>query len=164
MSLALSVIAVVLLVVAVILLVALLQRQRSGSAEAAFDEVLAGQERSDRLLREVMGQARLEAAQNSQQVREDVAATLKGLGDSTITSIGQMGLQQKAQFDSFAQRLEALTELERAPRRPNSATPWTNVSNRCRPRTRSASSRCARPSTRSSPRPSSSGWASRSSR
>lgn len=111
MSLALSVIAVVLLVVAVILLVALLQRQRSGSAEAAFDEVLAGQERSDRLLREVMGQARLEAAQNSQQVREDVAATLKGLGDSTIASIGQMGLQQKAQFDSFAQRLEALTEL-----------------------------------------------------
>jgi len=111
MSTALSVIAVVLLLAAVVLLLVLLRRQGSGSVDEAFEEVLAAQDRSDRALREEMGRSRLEAAQNAQQVREDVARNLQGLGDSTVTSIGQIGLQQKAQFDSFAQRLEALTEL-----------------------------------------------------
>ena len=57
-----------------------------------------------------MGRGRLEAAQNSQQVREDVARAIKGLGDSTVNSIGQIGLQQKGQFDTFAQQLAALTD------------------------------------------------------
>ena len=110
MSLALSVIAVVLLVIAVILLIAVLQKQRSVSADAAFDEVLAAHERSDRMLRDEMHQSRVETAQNQEQVRDDVARSLKSLGESTVTGIGQIGLQQKGQFDSFAQQLAALTE------------------------------------------------------
>jgi DNA recombination protein RmuC len=87
MSTALSVIAVILSLLAVVLLVMLLQRQRAGSGEAALDEVLSGQERGERLLREEMGRGRFEAAQNSQLVREDVARALKGLGDSTINRL-----------------------------------------------------------------------------
>ena len=48
-----------------------------------------------------MGRARLEAGQNSQQVREDVARTIRALGDSTLTGIGQIGVQQKGQLDSL---------------------------------------------------------------
>ncbi len=35
---------------------------------------------------------------------------MKGLGDSTVNSIGQLGLQQKNQFDTFATQLVTLTE------------------------------------------------------
>ena len=58
-----------------------------------------------------MGRSRLEAAQSSQQVREDVATAMKGLGESVINSISQIGVQQKGQFDTFARQLVALTEL-----------------------------------------------------
>ena len=110
MSSALSVVVIVLLVVALFLLVLLLLRQRKTSADAALREMLQGQERGERLLREETGRGRLEAAQNSQQVREEVAGAIKGLGDSAVNSIGQLGLQQKGQFDTFAQQLVALTE------------------------------------------------------
>jgi DNA recombination protein RmuC len=110
MSSALPVVAIALLVLALFLLVLLLLRQRKTSADGALREMLQGQERGERLLREEMGRGRLEAAQNSQQVREDVARAIKGLGDSAVNSIGQLGLQQKGQFDTFAQQLGALTE------------------------------------------------------
>ena len=110
MSSALSVVAVVLLVLAVFMLALLLLRQRKTSADASVRELLQSQERGERLVREEMGRGRLEAGQNSQQVREDVARSIKGLGDSTVNSIGQIGLQQKGQFDSFAQQLAGLTE------------------------------------------------------
>ena len=92
MSSALSVVAIVLLVLALLLLVLLLLRQRKTSAGGALREMLQGQERGERLLREEMGRGRLESAQNSQQVREDVAGAIKG------------------RFDSFSQQLAALTE------------------------------------------------------
>jgi DNA recombination protein RmuC len=87
MSTALSVIAVMLSLLAVVLLLVLLYRQRSPARDAALDEVLDGQERGERLLREEMGRGRLEAAQNSLQVREDVARALTGMADSTITRL-----------------------------------------------------------------------------
>lgn len=110
MSQALTVVSVVLLLVAVILLVLLLLRQRKASADAVLRGLTQGQERGERLVREEMGRSRLEAAQNSQQVRGDVARAMKGLGDSAINSISQIGVQQKAQFDTFAKQLVALTE------------------------------------------------------
>jgi DNA recombination protein RmuC len=110
MSSALSVVAIALLVLAVFLLALLLLRQRKTSADLPLREMLQGQDRGERLLREEMGRSRQEAAQNSQQVREDVARAIKGLGDSAVNSIGQIGVQQKGQFDTFAQQLAALTE------------------------------------------------------
>jgi DNA recombination protein RmuC len=101
MALTFSLIAIVLLVVVIVLLLALLARLRRTSADGPLREVLQGQDRSERLLREEMGRARLEAGQNSQQVREDVARTIRALGDSTLTGIGQIGVQQKGQLDSL---------------------------------------------------------------
>ena len=110
MSSALSVAAVVLLVLAVFLLLLVLLRQRKTSADSSTREMLQGQERGEHLLLEEMSRGRLEAAQNSLQVREDVARSLKALGDSAVNSIGQLGVQQIGQFDTFAQQLAALTE------------------------------------------------------
>ena len=110
MSQTLTVVSVVLLVLVVVLLALLLLRQRKESAASVLRQLAQGQERGERLLREEMGRSRLEAAQNSQQVREDVAAAMKGLGDSTINGISQIGIQQKGQFDTFAKQLVALTE------------------------------------------------------
>ncbi len=111
MSQALTVVSFVLLLVAVVLLVLLLLRQRERLADASLRELTQGQERGERLVREEMGRSRLEAAQSSQQVREDVATAMKGLGESVINSISQIGVQQKGQFDTFARQLVALTEL-----------------------------------------------------
>jgi DNA recombination protein RmuC len=111
MSQALTVVSFVLLLVAVVLLVLLLLRQGERDQEATLRELTQGQERGERLVREEMGRSRLEAAQSSQQVREDVATAMKGLGDSVINSISQIGVQQKGQFDTFARQLVALTEL-----------------------------------------------------
>jgi DNA recombination protein RmuC len=101
MALTFSLIAIVLLVMVIFLLLALFARLRRTSADGPLRDVLQGQERSERLLREEMGRARLEAGQNSQQVREDVARAIKALGDSTLTGIGQIGVQQKGQLDSL---------------------------------------------------------------
>jgi DNA recombination protein RmuC len=110
MSLVLSVVAVFLLLVTVVLLLALLGRQRRGSADAGLRELLNSQDRAERLLREEMGRSRAEAGQSSQQVREDVARAVKSLGDSALNGIGQLGLQQKGQLDSFARQLAVLTD------------------------------------------------------
>jgi DNA recombination protein RmuC len=110
MSEALMVISLILLLVAMVLLVLLLLRQRAAPGIAELHGLMQGQERGERLVREEMGRSRLEAAENSQQVREDVAKGMKALGDSAINSLSQIGLQQKGQFDSFAKQLAALTE------------------------------------------------------
>ncbi len=106
---ALAPVSVVLLLVAVVLLAVLLVRTRPGSTQAALQRLLQGQERSERALREEMTQSRVEASHNSQSAREEVATVMKGWGDSTVHSIGQLGLQQKAQLDTFATQLTTLT-------------------------------------------------------
>ena len=110
MSQALTAVSVFLLLVAVVLLVLVLLRQREACTAPTLRGLTQGQERGERLLREEMGRSRLEAAQNSKQLRDDVATAMKGLGDSAINGISQIGLQQKGQFDSFAKQLVALTE------------------------------------------------------
>jgi DNA recombination protein RmuC len=107
---ALTVISVVLLLVAVGLLLLLLTRSRGDKASAELERLSNGQERGERLLREEMARGREEAARGSQQVREEVTAVVKGWGDSTVNSIGQLGLQQKSQFDTFAKQLVTLTD------------------------------------------------------
>jgi DNA recombination protein RmuC len=110
MSEALIIISLVLLVVIVALLVLLLLGQRRAPNPGGLQDLMRGQERGDRLVREEMGRSRLEAAQNSHQVREDVSRAIKGLGDSAINGISQIGLLQKGLFDTFAKQLAAMTE------------------------------------------------------
>jgi DNA recombination protein RmuC len=107
---ALAFVAVALMVVAVVLLVVLLVRSRPGSTPIVLQRLLQGQEHIERALREEMTQSRLEAARDSQSVRVEVAAAMKGWGDSTVHTIGQLGLQQKAQLDTFAAQLNTLTQ------------------------------------------------------
>jgi DNA recombination protein RmuC len=109
MSQALTVVCLVLSIVTVFLLVLLL-RQRGAMAGSAVRALLQGQDRAERLLREEMERGRAEAAQNSQQVRDDVARAIKGLGDSAVNSISHMGVQQQGRFDTFAGQLAALTD------------------------------------------------------
>jgi DNA recombination protein RmuC len=107
---ALVLVCVVLLILVVVLLVVLLVRTRPGSTAAALHGLSQGQERAERALHEEMKQNRLEAAHHSQSAREEIAAVMKGWGDSTVRSMGQLGLQQKAQLDTFAVRLQMLTD------------------------------------------------------
>ena len=107
---ALMVAAVVLLLVILALLFALLARGRRGTAAHKLDQIVQGQERGERLMREESDRFREEAARNAQRSREELAAAVKSWGDSSVRSIGQLGLQQKSQLDTFAAQLVALTE------------------------------------------------------
>lgn len=108
--LTLMIISVVLLVMTIGLLSVLVVRGRHTSLVSSMHQVQRGQERGERLLREEMARSRDEAAKNAQQVREEVTGLVRGWGDSTVNSISQLGLQQKGQFDTFANQLVALTE------------------------------------------------------
>ncbi len=110
MSEALAVVSVVLLVVAVGLLLMLVLRSRRDKMGVEVERLGQAQERGERLLREEMARSREESARSAQQVREEVTAVVKGWGDSTVNSIGQLGQQQKNQFDTFATQLVSLTE------------------------------------------------------
>jgi DNA recombination protein RmuC len=106
----LGVVAVALLVVAVVLLLMLLLGRRSAAETGALRRLVEGQDRGERLLREEMARSREEHARSSVALREEVTGVVKGWGDSTVNSIGQLGLQQKNQLDAFARQLVALTE------------------------------------------------------
>ena len=110
MSQALAIVSVFLLLVVVGLLALLLLRNRQGSVGSSLEQLREGQERAERLLREEMARGREEAARSAQQVREEVSGLVKGWGDSTVNSIGQLGSQQKSQLDTFAAQLVTLTE------------------------------------------------------
>ncbi|MCL5735935.1 MAG: DNA recombination protein RmuC [Actinobacteria bacterium] len=110
MSQALAVVAVVLLLIVVGLLVALLFRSWQGSAGRALDHLSRAQERAENLLREEMARGREETAKSAKLVREEVAAAVKAMGDSTVRSIGELGTQQKGQLETFTTQLVTLTE------------------------------------------------------
>ncbi len=105
----LGIVSVVLLVVVVVLLAAVLGRARQGVVGESLKQLERGQERGERLLREEMERGREEAARNGQQVREELGGSVKHWGDSAVTNIGQLGLQQKGQLDTFSEQLVKLT-------------------------------------------------------
>jgi DNA recombination protein RmuC len=104
----LSLVSIALLLVAIGLLLALLTRTRREDLAPAVDQLLHGQERAERQLREEMARSREEAANSAKQIREEVARTVTGLGDSVVKSVGELGTQQKNQMDSFATQLSSL--------------------------------------------------------
>jgi DNA recombination protein RmuC len=110
MSQALGIVSIVLLLIAVGLLLLVARRDRRGAVGSTLGQLGQGQERGERLLREEMGRSREEAARRAQQLRQEMTGVVKGWGDSTFSSIAQLGLQQKSQLDTFANQLVALTE------------------------------------------------------
>lgn len=99
----------VLLVIVLILLLALLLRDRRASMPSTLRGLERGQDRGERLLREEMERVREETARSAQQLREELAAAVKGWGDSAVNTIGLLGSQHKAQLDTFAEQLVVLT-------------------------------------------------------
>jgi DNA recombination protein RmuC len=106
---ALAVVSVVLLLGVVALLVAVLIRTRRGEVGESLSQLERGQERGERLLREEMERGREETGRSALQLREELVGVVKHWGDSTVTNIGQLGLQQKGQLDIFSEQLNKLT-------------------------------------------------------
>jgi DNA recombination protein RmuC len=104
-----NIVSIVLPAIAVGLLVLVLRRQGRGLLSRPLRELALGQERGERLLREEMERGREESSRNAQQVRQEVADVVKDWGDSAVVSVGQLGLQQKAQLATFSDQLVALT-------------------------------------------------------
>lgn len=82
-----------LLLVLVVLQVAALARgggRRMEQVHARMDALDKGQERGERTVREEMGRSRQEAA-----------ALLKGIGDSVVLAVGELGVQQRSQLEGL---------------------------------------------------------------
>ena len=107
---ALTIVAIVLLLISIVLLVLLLGRGRRDASARQLEQIAQAQERSERLLREEMDRLREEVDRSARRSREELASTVKDWGDSAVRSIGQLGLQQKSQLDTFAAQLVTLTE------------------------------------------------------
>lgn len=106
----LAVISAVLLAIAVVLLVAVLVRGRQAGFEMALKQLERGQDRSERLLREEMERAREETGRNAQLLREEIGSVVKHWGDTTVGNVGQLGVQQKGQLETFSAQLVSLTQ------------------------------------------------------
>jgi DNA recombination protein RmuC len=68
------------------------------------------QEREARTLRDELSRNREEAATAAKAQRDELSASLKNLGDSTVKSIGEIGAVLKAQLDTVAAQTGKLTE------------------------------------------------------
>jgi DNA recombination protein RmuC len=53
---------------------------------------------------------REEAAKQSRALREELAASIKSAGDSTVNSLGEIGNAQRSQLETFSAQLSKLTE------------------------------------------------------
>ncbi len=108
---------VLLLLVLVVLHVVALSRgggRRLEQVQVRIDSLDKGQERAERTIRDELGRNRQEAAEGGKQLREEVAASLKGVGDSVVLAVGELGGQQKGQLETLRvvvdQRLKQIQE------------------------------------------------------
>jgi len=101
---------VALLLVAIALLAAVLLRGRQDRLGSSLRQLVAGQDRSERLLREEMARGREETARNAALLREELAGQVKDWGDMAVNNISRLGLQQKGQLDTFSDQLVNLTK------------------------------------------------------
>ena len=102
---------VVLLLACVALLAAVLRRQARGGAgevDTKLALIGAGQERAERALRDEAARSREEAGRGARELREEVTATLKGVNDTVVRTLGEMSAAQNRQVETFAARLDAL--------------------------------------------------------
>ena len=106
--------AIVLLAVVIVLLVLTLVRLwRSGGGGQVADQVVGlreASERMERMIREEMARSRDEATAAARNGREELSASLKGFGDSTMARMADLARLQKEQLDTFAQQIGRLTE------------------------------------------------------
>jgi DNA recombination protein RmuC len=75
-----------------------------------LDSLEKGNERTERTMKDEIGRQREETANQSRALREELNASLKGAGDSTINSLGEIGKAQRGQLETFSAQLSKLTE------------------------------------------------------
>jgi DNA recombination protein RmuC len=103
----------ILLVVDLALLIVLLRRRAlvdPAPLQARFEALEKAQERGERAVREEVARGREESDRRERQLREEIASSVKGLGDSLLRSVGQLATLQKAQLEGFSAQLARLTE------------------------------------------------------
>ncbi len=106
----------ILLAIAVLLLIAalivVLLRRGTGDAliAACLENLERGQERSERTLREEIAKNREESGTHARQLREEVNASLKGMNDTVVKSLGGISEIQQNRLEAFSNHLGKLTE------------------------------------------------------
>ena len=75
-----------------------------------LDGLEKGGERIERAVKEEIAGNREEAAKQSRALREELAASIKSAGDSTVNSLGEIGKAQRSQLETFSVQLSKLTD------------------------------------------------------
>ena len=75
-----------------------------------LDFLEKGGERIERAVKEEIAGNREEAAKQSRALREELAASIKSAGDSTVNGLGEIGNAQRSQLETFSAQLSKLTE------------------------------------------------------
>lgn len=92
-------------------------RNRGGNQQVDLSSVLnrldvleKGNERTERTVKDEIGRQREEIAGQSRALREELSASLKHAGDSTVNSLGEIGKAQRGQLETFSGQLNKLIE------------------------------------------------------
>jgi len=75
-----------------------------------LDVLEKGNERTERAVKDEIARQREEIAAQARALREELGASLKSAGDSTINSLGEIGKAQRAQLETFSGQLTKLTD------------------------------------------------------
>ncbi len=75
-----------------------------------LDALEKGEERTERVVKDEITRQRGETADQARALREELGASIKNAGDSTINSIGEIGKAQHGQLETFSGRLDKLVE------------------------------------------------------
>lgn len=75
-----------------------------------LDVLEKGNERMERAIKDEIARQREETAVQSRALREELGASLKNAGDSTVNSLGEIGKAQRGQLETFSSQLSKLTE------------------------------------------------------
>lgn len=92
-------------------------RNRGGNQQVDLSSVLnrldgleKGNERTERTVKDEIARQREEIAGQSRALREELGASLKSAGDSTVNSLGEIGKAQRGQLETFSGQLNKLIE------------------------------------------------------
>jgi DNA recombination protein RmuC len=77
---------------------------------ARLEGIDRSHERGERALRDEVARSRDENTRHARELREEVGASIRGLGDSIGRSVGELAAMQKMQLDDFRTQLGRLTE------------------------------------------------------
>jgi DNA recombination protein RmuC len=105
-----------LLALGVVLLLSVRRRlgEPSPALTGRLERLEHAEERTERAVREEVAKNREEALGSARHLREELAASVKGLGDSLTQATGRHATTQKEQLDSFAKQLHLLTHSNEA--------------------------------------------------